>query len=115
MKQSLLGAPAAEAKRLPVTLLLEWGTEFKHYFREEATVSEERVQGQKRVMRTENTPNSSFKKRLLNLKLVPHTEDSTRNRAEKQILPIVHMKIWKGIVRLPWEGSNLQRFTTTPG
>lgn len=54
-----------------MTLLLEWGTEFTHYFREEAIVSEERVQGQKRVMRTENTPNSSFKKRQLNLKLVP--------------------------------------------
>lgn len=115
MKQSLLGAPAAEAKRLPVTPLLEWRTEFKHYFREEATVSEERVQGQKRVMRRENTPNSSFKKRLLNLKLVPTQRTLHETEPRSKFSPIVHMRIWKGIVHLPWEGSNLQRFTTILG
>lgn len=61
MKLSLLGAPAAEAKRLPVTPLLEWKTEFKHYFREEAIVSEESGARAEMGMRTENTPNSSFK------------------------------------------------------
>lgn len=87
VKQSLLGAPAAEAKRLPVTLLLEWKTEFKHYFREEATVSEE--PGARAETGNENRKHSKqfVQKETTKFKVSSHTEDSTRNRAEKQILP----------------------------
>lgn len=105
MKQSLLGAPAAEAKRLSVTPLLEWKAEFKHYFREGATVREE--PGARAEMGNENRKHSQqFVQRLLNLKLVPTQRTLHETEPRSKFSPTVHTKIRKGIVHLPWEGSN---------